>query len=56
MAQHRLVGHGILTDKASLSHSETTHSVGLLWKSDQPYAETSTRQQTTFTTDGHPFP
>jgi hypothetical protein len=29
------------------SHSGKTHSVGLLWTSDRPFAETSTRQQTT---------
>jgi hypothetical protein len=27
---------------ASRSHSDTPHSVGLLWTSDQPVAETST--------------
>ena len=30
-----------------------TQSVGLLWTSDQPVAETSTSQHTTFTTDIH---
>ena len=30
-----------------------THSVGLLWTSDQPDAETSTSQHTTLTTDIH---
>ena len=29
-------------------------SVGLLWTSEQPYAEISTRQRTTFATDRHP--
>ena len=28
--------------EASRSHSDTPHSVGLLWMSDQPVAETST--------------
>ena len=28
--------------EASLSHSDTSHSVGILWTSDQPVAETST--------------
>jgi hypothetical protein len=32
---HRIIG-------ASRSHSDTLHSVGLLWTSDQPFAETST--------------
>jgi hypothetical protein len=34
----------------SRSHSDTPHSVGLLWTSDQPVAETSTWQHTTNTT------
>jgi hypothetical protein len=34
--------------------SDTRHSVGLLWTSDQPDAETSTWQHTTVTTDRHP--
>jgi len=29
------------------SHSDTIHSVGLLWMSDQPVAETSTREHNT---------
>jgi hypothetical protein len=32
------------------------HSVGLLWTSDQPDAETSTWQHTTITRDIHPCP
>jgi hypothetical protein len=36
------------------SHSGTPHSVGSLWTSDQPKAETSTWQNTTPTTDWHP--
>ena len=31
-----------LINEASLSHSDTPHSVGLLWTSDQFDAETST--------------
>jgi hypothetical protein len=31
-----------LIAEVSISHTETPHSVGLLWKSDQPVAETST--------------
>jgi len=30
---------------ASRSHSDTPHSIGLLWKSNQPDAETSTWQK-----------
>jgi hypothetical protein len=37
-----------------LSHSDTPHSVGLLWMSDQPVAKTSTCQYTTLKTDRHP--
>jgi len=36
------VGQGLLTVEASRSHSDTPHSVGLLWKSDQPVTDTST--------------
>jgi len=32
---------------------DTPHSVGLLWTSDQPGAETSTWQHTTLTTNIH---
>ena len=37
--------------KDSRSHSDTPHSVGLLWTSDQLDIETSTSQHTPFTTD-----
>jgi len=40
----------------SLSYSEPPHSVGLLWTSDQPDAETSTWQHTAFTRDRLPCP
>jgi hypothetical protein len=40
----------------SRSHSGTPHTLGLLWTSDQPDAETSTWQHTTLTTDKHPCP
>jgi hypothetical protein len=36
------VGQSLLIVEASRSHSETPHSVGLLWRSDQPDAITST--------------
>jgi hypothetical protein len=42
MAQQPPVGHGLLTVEASRSHSDTPHSAGLLWTSDQPDTETST--------------
>ena len=39
-----------------ITHNDASHSVGLLWTSDQPVAETSTWQHTTLTTDKHPCP
>jgi hypothetical protein len=54
MAQQPSVGQVLLIE-ASVSHTDTPHSVGLLWMSDQPYAETSTRQHTTFTRARHPY-
>jgi hypothetical protein len=56
MAQQLLVGQGLLIVEASWSHSDTPHSVGLLWTSDQPVAETSTWQHTTITRDRHSCP
>ena len=35
------VGQGVIIIEYSWSHSHTPHSVGLLWTSDQPVAETS---------------
>jgi hypothetical protein len=49
-----VVGLGLLIIEASWSHSDTPHSVGPLWTSDQPDAETSTWQHTTLTTDRYP--
>ena len=49
MAQQPLADQGLLIVEASRPHSDTPHSVGLLWKSDQPDAETSTWQNTTLT-------
>jgi len=48
-----IVGLGLLIIEASWSHSDTPHSVGLFWTSDQPDAETSTWQHATLTTDIH---
>jgi hypothetical protein len=48
------VGQGVLIVEDSWSHSDTTHSVGLLWTSNQTDAGTSTWQHTTLTTDTHP--
>jgi hypothetical protein len=40
MAQQPLVGQGLLIIEDSWSHSDTPHSVGLPWTSDQPVAQT----------------
>ena len=48
------MGQGLPIIEDSRSHSDTPHSAGLLWTSDQPDAETSTWQHTTLTTDKHP--
>jgi hypothetical protein len=56
MAQQPIVGEGLLIIEASQSHSDTPQSVGLLWMSDQPVAETSTWQHTTLTRDRHLCP
>jgi hypothetical protein len=56
MAQQPLVGQGLLIIETSRSHSDTPQSVGLLWTSDQPDAETSTRQHTTLRGDRYPCP
>jgi hypothetical protein len=42
MVQQPFVGQGLLIIEASRLHSDTPHSVGLLWTSDQLDAETST--------------
>jgi hypothetical protein len=56
MAQQPLEGQGILTVEASRSHSDTSHSVGLLYASNHPDAEISTWQQMQITRDRHPCP
>jgi hypothetical protein len=53
MMQQPLVGQGLSVVETTPSLPDTPHSVGLLWTSDQPDAETSTWQRTTFTTDIH---
>jgi hypothetical protein len=50
MAQYSLVSLGLLTVKASRSHSDKPHSIELLWTNDQHDAESSTWQHTTLTT------
>ena len=56
LAQQPPVRQSLLIIKASRSHSDTPHSVELLWTSDQPDAETSTWQHTTLTRDRCPCP
>jgi len=48
--------HSLLISEASRSDSDTPHSVGTLWTSDQPVAETSTLQHTTIKRDKHLCP
>jgi hypothetical protein len=50
------MGPGLLIIEESWTHSDTPHSVGLLWTSNQPDAQTSSWLITTLTRDGHPFP
>jgi len=40
--QQPQVGHGVHIIEAPRSHSDTSHSVALLWKGDQPISETCT--------------
>jgi len=54
--QQPLVSQSLLIIEASRSHSDIVHSVGLLWKSDQPHAGTSTWKNTTPTREGHLYP
>jgi hypothetical protein len=42
MERQPLVGQAVLIVEVSRSHSDKPHSVGLLWTSDQPDAQTST--------------
>jgi len=46
MSQQSQVSQGLLSVEASPSHSDTPHSVELLWTNDQPDTETSTWQHT----------
>ena len=45
VVQQHLLGQGRLIIEVSRSHSETPHSVGLLWTSEQPYNTTLARQR-----------
>jgi len=39
--QEPLLGQDLLINQTTRSHSDTPHSIGLLWTGDQPDAETS---------------
>jgi len=54
MARQLLACQGLVIIEPLPSRSDTPHSVGLLWTSDQPDAETSTWQHTTLTGNKHP--
>jgi hypothetical protein len=41
IAQEPLMDQVLFINEVSRSNSDTPHSVGILWKSDQPVAETS---------------
>jgi len=47
------MGLGLVIVEISRSHSDTPHSVGLLWTSDWNVAETPTGQHTKLTRDIH---
>jgi len=54
MVQQPPARQGLLIIEASQLHSDTPHSVGLLWTSDQPDTEISKWQHST--RDRHPCP
>jgi len=47
-----IVGVYVIVLRITFNDTHTPQSVGLLWTSDQPITETSTRQQATLTMDG----
>jgi len=49
MTQQPPVGESLLVVEVSRSHTDSLHSVWLLWTSNQLNAETSTWQHTTLT-------
>jgi len=56
VAQQPCSGLGHLIVEVSRSYTDTPHSVGILWKRDQPVRMTSTWQHTIFTTERYPCP
>ena len=53
--QQSLIGQDLLFIKRSRSQSDTPHSVGLSWRSNQPDAWASTWQHTTLTRGRQPY-
>ena len=53
MALRSNTGHGLLILQVCRSHNDTPQSVGLLWTSDQPVAETSNTQHSQQTSMPH---
>jgi hypothetical protein len=56
IAQPHHFGQDLPIIEASQSHSDTSHSVGLLWTSDHPDAQNYSWQHTTLTRDRHSWP
>ena len=54
MAWQPFVGQGLLISEASLSHSDKTNSVELLWTSDHPEADNVAWQHTALSRVRHP--
>ena len=54
MARLSLVSQGLLIVEDNITLINTPHSVALLWTSDQPDAETFTKQHKTLTRDRYP--
>ena len=53
MEQQPIVSQGLLTVEVTRSHSDTPHSLRLLWMSDQPEAQTSDNTRHLQETDIH---
>jgi len=51
-----LLGPGLLVVEFSSLHSDTPHSVGLMWSGDRPVTGHCTWQHTKLTRDKHPWP
>ena len=56
LARQSSVDLGLLIFEVPRSHSDTSHSVGLIWTGERPVTETSTWRHSKLTTDKHTFP